>query len=146
MARFYEQDIRESSQQPLLLLPAVKRAVLKVSWPSHSKRSLEQRAIRACSGEFGAPKYIAGSLIRSADGVPVTNSLFMPADKDIAAHHWAVFSNTQGRPPHADVRAQVWLATGEVAELMTTCKDGGDVLECMLHGALGMRLPNMNNY
>ena len=117
--------------------------MLKISWPPHSKRTLEHDILKRVTGEFGAPEYYGGSLVRDAHGVPVSNYLFLPKDTEIKGCWWNIFGEKAPlRPDHRTQSATITLETGTI---LTECDGEDDFMVCGRHAILGEFLFDAHN-
>ncbi|KZV74258.1 hypothetical protein PENSPDRAFT_648102 [Peniophora sp. CONT] len=135
MKRFYSGKVFQPLLEHKLSKPLEETAVLKLSWAEHEKRDLEPELLSRVSGEFGAPDYYDGSLVRDAHGIPVSNHLFLPKDAEVETCWWPLFALTHpSQPDHRTLNGNLG---GERGTILTECEGEEDLVVCVLHAILG---------
>ncbi|KAK7460946.1 hypothetical protein VKT23_008874 [Stygiomarasmius scandens] len=117
--------------------------VLKFSWPTQQKRTLEPKTYSACHLEYGTPWHIMSLEIKANSGSAVSNAHFLPAFSETDAAFWPLFDKPKEGPEYRSLWLTIYLGIGQTLE---ECDSAWDLCECLFQASLGWLAYYANGY
>ena len=83
--------------------------IKKFVWHSSYIAHVEPKILELCKDDFGILKQCYSAPMKDSDGVPISNSLFLPpAGANLEDYYWDVNETGSGPPPPPDHR-ELWV-------------------------------------
>ncbi|THU98458.1 hypothetical protein K435DRAFT_964912 [Dendrothele bispora CBS 962.96] len=106
--------------------------VLKFSWQTQQKRTLEPKTFSAAHVEYGTPWHIMSLEVKASNGSAVCNTSFLPAPSKADAAFWPLYGVPQEYPEYRSLWLTIHLGGGQTLE---ECDSAWDLCECLLQVA-----------
>ncbi|KAG6817512.1 hypothetical protein H0H93_007201, partial [Arthromyces matolae] len=111
-------------------------SILKLSYISNSKRNREADVYSLSDGLFGTPSILQIFEPQGLRKVDVSNSIFLPSEKDVDEKHDGAFTHKRtGIKP--EMRTPCLILASDEGKFLEQCQSPWDLMECILHAMLG---------
>jgi len=109
--------------------------ILKASWQTENRKSIEADVFQSLDGAFGTAKYFYCTQPLDPGGKPTSNIAFLPKDEEIKSSFCSLFS--QDLPDAAEKRYLVLTLLETEGTKFTLAETAEDLVECLMHSMLG---------
>ena len=122
--------------------------ILKASWQTENRTSIEADVFQSLDGAFGTAKYFYCTQPLNPGGEPASNIAFLPKNEEIESCFWDVFSKKPQNPPDAAEKRYLVLTLLETEGTeFTYAETADDLVEFLMHSVLGTdRYPSKSQY
>ena len=109
--------------------------ILKASWQTENRKSIEADVFQSLDGAFGTAKYFYCTQPLDPARHPASNVTFLPKDEEIKSCFWSVFS--KNLPDTAEKRYLVLTLLETEGTQFTHAEIADELVECLMHSVLG---------
>jgi len=109
--------------------------ILKASWQTENRKSIEADVFQSLDGAFGTAKYFYCTQPLDPGGKPASNIAFLPKDEEIKSCFWSVFS--RNLPDTAEKRYLALTMLETEGTQFTHAETAEELVECLMHSILG---------